>query len=370
MLSIIVMLILWLLLKVKVTGKMVVLSSVSILLLFSILYFYKKDSADGRLLIWQCSWEMIKEKPLLGHGIGGFQANYMNYQANYFKQNPDSSFVRLADSTNRAFNEYVLLIVNYGFVGLIFFFAFVCFLWVSYRRNRCLQSKFALLSLTGIAVFSCFSYPLSYPFVWVVILFCVYVIISFANYPITVSLKIKRGIYLSIICLSLVSIIYASAQIQNYVAWGKIAKVSLIRQTDKTFAQYDKLLPKLKNNRLFLYNYAAELNYGGYYFQSQQIAEECNKLWADFDLQILMGYNCMKMEQYEKAEMYFEQASYMCPVRFIPLHELMNVYQLKGEEEKAIKMAGRIIDKPIKIPSRKIDSIKEKAREYLRLKGK
>lgn len=121
MLSIIVMLILWLLLKVKVTGKMVVLSSVSILLLFSILYFYKKDSADGRLLIWQCSWEMIKEKPLLGHGIGGFQANYMNYQANYFKQNPDSSFVRLADSTNRAFNEYVLLIVNYGFVGLIFF---------------------------------------------------------------------------------------------------------------------------------------------------------------------------------------------------------------------------------------------------------
>lgn len=28
-------------------------------------YFFKKDSADGRLLIWKCTWEMIKDKPIL-----------------------------------------------------------------------------------------------------------------------------------------------------------------------------------------------------------------------------------------------------------------------------------------------------------------
>ncbi|MDR2286914.1 MAG: O-antigen ligase family protein, partial [Prevotellaceae bacterium] len=45
------------------------------------LYFLKKDSADGRLLIWQTTWNMIKDKPLTGHGYGAFNAQYMLYQA-------------------------------------------------------------------------------------------------------------------------------------------------------------------------------------------------------------------------------------------------------------------------------------------------
>ena len=61
------------------------------------LYHYKKDSADGRLLIWQCTWELIKESPWTGHGPGGFQAHYMEAQADYFRQHPDSPYARLAD---------------------------------------------------------------------------------------------------------------------------------------------------------------------------------------------------------------------------------------------------------------------------------
>ena len=40
------------------------------------LYHYKKDSADGRLLIWQCTWNMIKERPLYGYGYGGYSYGY------------------------------------------------------------------------------------------------------------------------------------------------------------------------------------------------------------------------------------------------------------------------------------------------------
>ena len=76
------------------------------------LYSLKKDSADGRLLIWRCSLEMIKEKPLLGYGYGGFKANYMNFQAKYFEENPDSNYSMLADNVNRPFNEYILLITT------------------------------------------------------------------------------------------------------------------------------------------------------------------------------------------------------------------------------------------------------------------
>jgi O-antigen polymerase len=58
----------------------------------SILYYQKNDSANGRLLIWEVSSEMIKAKPLFGHGYDSFQAKYMDYQAEYFKRNTNSRF--------------------------------------------------------------------------------------------------------------------------------------------------------------------------------------------------------------------------------------------------------------------------------------
>lgn len=50
------------------------------------LYHHKKDSADGRILIWTVSGEMVKDKTMFGHGNGAFQAQYMDYQARYFKR--------------------------------------------------------------------------------------------------------------------------------------------------------------------------------------------------------------------------------------------------------------------------------------------
>lgn len=365
MLSMAIMIIFWLMLKVKVTIRHHLIYSVSLILLLSILYVYKKDSADGRFLIWQCSWEMVKDKPVTGYGMGGFRTNYMNYQAHYFRQHPDSTYIMLADNINRPFNEFIMLVVNFGFVGLIFFMFLIGFLIKSYRRNPCNKSKIALCGLIGTAVFSCFSYPLSYPFVWIMMMFSMYVIISSAKYSITVLPRKKKLVYLLILCLSLVGIKYISVEIRNHIAWGKTVRASSVRQTDKTFAQYEKLFPKLKDNYLFLYNYAAELNYGGYYKLSQKIAQECSNFLSDYDLKLLMGDNCVKIGKYEQAENYFKQAAYMCPVRFIPLYELMKIYQLKEEHQKIKEIAERIFYKPVKIPSERIDYIKKVANEYL-----
>jgi O-antigen ligase len=56
------------------------------------LFYQKKDSTNGRLLIWKVSSEMIKDKPVLGHGINTFQAKYMDYQSQYFENNRDSKY--------------------------------------------------------------------------------------------------------------------------------------------------------------------------------------------------------------------------------------------------------------------------------------
>ena len=50
------------------------------------LYCWKKDSADGRLLVWNCSLEMLADAPLTGHGPDAFQAEYMDYQAGWLAE--------------------------------------------------------------------------------------------------------------------------------------------------------------------------------------------------------------------------------------------------------------------------------------------
>lgn len=96
--------------KMKVES-FVLIKSVS-LFLFMILfiisiYYYKKDSADGRLLIWRVSIDMIADAPLVGHGIGTFENKYMYYQAQYFESHPYSKYEKLADNIVYPYNEFL-----------------------------------------------------------------------------------------------------------------------------------------------------------------------------------------------------------------------------------------------------------------------
>lgn len=75
-----------------------------------LLYFHKKDSADGRLLIWRVSLEMINDNAALG--VRPFQARYMDYQADYFKKHPTSQYAQLADNVKHPFNEFLNITVD------------------------------------------------------------------------------------------------------------------------------------------------------------------------------------------------------------------------------------------------------------------
>lgn len=146
-------------------------------------YYVKKDSADGRILIWACTLQMIKDKPVFGHGIASFEKKYMLCQADYFECNPDSKYAYLADNVRHPFNEYLLILTEYGIIGLLVVFVFFFFVWRQYRKKQDEISFVALLCLLSIGVFACFSYPLRYPFTWVLIFLCVFLIFRDIKLP-------------------------------------------------------------------------------------------------------------------------------------------------------------------------------------------
>lgn len=85
------------------------------------LYFLKRGSADGRMLIWLVSSLSIAERPVAGHGVGSFLKSYSEGQAAFFSRHPDSAFVEVAGAPEYPFNELLGVGVEQGTIGMLFF---------------------------------------------------------------------------------------------------------------------------------------------------------------------------------------------------------------------------------------------------------
>lgn len=90
-----------------------------------------KESSALRMLSLQVAWEMIREKPILGHGYGNYAgAVREKYRPKFVEIGREQFFdgsasVILASS----FNPYIQMLAESGIVGLIAFILFLIFLY-------------------------------------------------------------------------------------------------------------------------------------------------------------------------------------------------------------------------------------------------
>lgn len=331
------------------------------------LYFLKKDSADGRLLIWQCTSELIRDNPLAGLGKGGFNARYMPCQAQYFERHPESRYSNLAGEVNHPFNEYLLLASEEGVIGITLFCIAVITLLCLHRRNQNPETRTAFLSLAAVGIFACFSYPLRYPFATVMIIWNVALITSNCHTVEIRGIKVVAGKFLLFAGIALLSVRCISDIVYGY-RWKNIADRSVRGENRKMLPEYEKLYPHLKTTPLFLFNYGAELNIAGKYEESAEIWNQCQQAYNNYNVQMSAAINHMDARQYEKAEPHYLQASRMCPVRFAPLYQLSLIYRLTGREKDFLQIARKITGKPVKVNSPEITAMKKEMELILRLK--
>ena len=84
------------------------------------LYLMKKDSANGRLLIWQVTGQLIKDQPMAGHGSGAFEALYMDEQGQWFESGKGTQRqAMVAGSPGAPFNEPLKLWLEKGLIGVL-----------------------------------------------------------------------------------------------------------------------------------------------------------------------------------------------------------------------------------------------------------
>ncbi len=337
-------------------GRLLILAFMFACVIGAGLFLMRKDSSMGRISVWKNSCEMIKENPIFGGGAGSFMANYMSYQANYFERHINDSGARLADNITHPFNEYLMLTVEYGAVGLLLLLAMI-FVIIAGRK----QITDYHLCLLAIGIFACFSYPLRYTFVVAVIAYCL------ANIKSTNTFVVPIDIWSKSICviLSGSALVFCAKDIEFERQWGLMAQKLQSETTEQTLAEYEKLYRIWNGDPLFLYNYGAGLHVTKQYSKSNRIMNECAEYFNNYDVQMIIAGNYEKLNVIDDAEAHYLRAAYMCPNRFMPLYRLMLLYKSSGQDEKATRIAREIISKPIKINSSIVSRIKKSARDHV-----
>ncbi len=325
-----------------------------------LLYKMKPASADGRLLVWQVCCNMIAERPITGFGTNGFHANYMDYQAAYMVTHPDSPYRMLADNITHPFNEYILLTVRFGIIGLAMALAVLVFLIKNlWKQDGPFRS--VGIAMIGASVVMCmFSYPYHYAVIWFMTL-----ILVIGAIPIRY-LTTGKGVRYVISCILFVSLLGTGCMLYQNLKWAEMSRRCIAGQTERMLSHYEKMMPWMDWNPLFLYNYAAELNYVDRYEESLRLTEACMKTYNDYDVQILLGDNLEHCGQSKQAITAYRHASDMIPSRFIPLESMMDLYQQTGDTINARLLANEILEKPVKIPSPQVEEIRRKARETVK----
>ncbi len=132
--------------------------------------FDEKDpSINTRLLIWNTTLSMIKEKPILGSGIGSFKMNYLNYQAEHLKDNP--YYAKYYSNAREAHNEYLQIGAELGIIGLgiflLIFFIYFLMIIKYFNQEKNDRKKIIVFGLSlGFICFiihSLFTFPLHVP---------------------------------------------------------------------------------------------------------------------------------------------------------------------------------------------------------------
>lgn len=124
---------------------------------------------------------------------------------------------------------------------------------------------------------------------------------------------------------------------QSERSWREASKLALCRSYDKALPYYVSMKHQFRDNPYFLYNYAAVLTETKEYEKALDIALECRRYWADYNLELMIGENYQHLNKMKQAKIYYKNASMMCPIRFVPLNFLYDLYEEAGEKKKSIR---------------------------------
>jgi len=342
-------------------------------LLFSKIYEVRKDSANGRLLIWKVTSTIIKDAPIFGHGYDSFSKIYNNYQADYFKKGLGSDYEKiLADNVKHAHNEFLQMWSELGTVGLLLLlalFAVIIFSCTKNNRGKAAYDENEILHISATAgiisiiIYSLFSFPLHIIATKMNFIFLLALVSATSdgipgfrfNLPST-ALKFVQIVIL--ITVTFIAISY-NRTYQAFQKWEEANFLAQLNELNIPENIYKDIYPLLKQNGLFLFTYGGLLSRQEKFVEAIPFLEEAKKRFSDPNLYLSLGMDYEGVSNYKKAEACYLQASFMIPHKFYPKYLLTKFFIKNLKFEKAKLWADQILNDKAKVNSTAVLEMKD-----------
>ena len=334
---------------------------VGMIVVLMLFYLLKKDSANGRLFIWQNTVSAYWKTPLFGVGIDGFERAFAEAQHDYFEKEKvleqDNRHVEMAGVVESAFNEPLALVLLLGAVGGVLA-AMVLF----FKLQRLTAYSCVAVALL---VASFFSYTFYIPSIAIVFLFAV------AQLP---DRRVRGGRYVNVLMFGIMGIVVLFFDFREfgrreaYRKWKNNAVYYTWEDYQSVVEEYGKLYPVLKNDFKFLFEYGHSLHKVGRYEESNIVLKRGARHSADPMFWNIAGNNYLALKQYDQGAAAYLRAYYTCPNRVYPLYLLTKLEAERGDTTMMNYYGHILLGKRPKVPSLAVDEMKFEIRKMLDVK--
>ncbi len=359
------------------TGAIILIASGMLILILSsafALYSLKKESVDGRLLVWKVTTTLIGEKPLTGHGAGSFARHYMQAQADWFSSGRGTqSEIDRAGSPNYVFNELLELWLEKGLIALAI--SILCIYYLLHPRltrsgnpppssysEKGFGEQLNGATITGLkgalvatVTFSIFSYPFSLaPFVLQIVA-ATALLAAFSQQVFILRTPVKRIIVVPLaLFILLLPFIFYSQRKDYYTAlkeWREAHRLYSMKAYDASVLKYEKALASLNDDGLFLQMYGKALSQAGDYRRSNEVLDNAGKYFSSQIISLTLGDNHRAQGNVRKAEVAYMNAQNMIPGMLYPRYQLFMLFSETGQKDRASEVADDILSMDIRIES-------------------
>ena len=342
----------------KKSQKIKIAAAIVLLVVAVLLYGYRKDSADVRLLVWRAASGMIMDNPWVGYGSGSFFALYMPCQAEYLDNRGISSDALLADNNLMAFNDWLRLLCEQGVVGGVLFFLLI---FCALRPSGNVALEFARWGLVAWCVFACFSYPASV----FSLKMCVPLFLG------CIASSRCSGWEIPLPCFARVSVLFALAAILGL----SFCVGSLYRSSYRALYAGGYESGDIDTSTLKGWCQSLDKNY--LYLLSERFVKEnrladalCVKLCLariapTSSLHGDIGMLFFELRRLDDAACHFQTARRMTPNHITPVYGLFLVACEKGNCVECLRLARELREMPVRVVNNRVLKARHEAKDYI-----
>ncbi|WP_168199448.1 O-antigen ligase family protein [Pedobacter aquae] len=330
------------------------------------MYLNKKDSADGRKLIWNISTQMILDSPFKGYGIGMFEREYNLKQAWMIRNEQiESDDLKNADFVKMAYNDYIETAIEGGLLYLLLFLMMLIILLTTpfwkYENKEDTEPKIPLeaqnasyAAITMFSLIALFNFEINA--IPVFLLFSFYASILSQN---TLSVKLPNKVFVKhldkpalgfVLIVSFYILFWHINQSKAHLKNKKAADFLKEGKHKKAQETVETLKLKLKVSESYHNNFGSILLAQEKYLEALAHFETAKKLTSNPSIYEKSAICNIKLKNRKDAIMNYEFASSLSPKTMNYKYNLLKLLLAEKQLNKAYKTATEILKmKPLKV---------------------